>query len=118
MPLAALSGARVFITVFGYPMASVATNNHSNDPVSDLVTTAQRYFEQASGHPLTEREKLAFDRSREFLRENPDAPESDATMFALGYITQFIDNNIGKDQELQNVLVKRITKIKKELNDE
>ena len=53
-----------------------------------------------------------------FLRENPDAPESDATMFALGYITQFIDNNIGKDQELQNVLVKRITKIKKDLNDE
>jgi hypothetical protein len=53
-----------------------------------------------------------------FLRENPDAPESDATMFVLSYITQFIDNNIGKDQELQNVLVKRITKIKKELNDE
>ena len=53
-----------------------------------------------------------------FLRENPDASESDATMFTLGYITQFIDNNIGKDQELQNVLVKRITKIKKELNDE
>lgn len=53
-----------------------------------------------------------------FLRENPDASESDATMFALGYITQFIDNNIGKEQELQNVLVKRITKIKKELNDE
>ena len=53
-----------------------------------------------------------------FLRENPDASESDATRFALGYITLFIDNNIGKDQELQNVLVKRITKIKKELNDE
>ncbi len=53
-----------------------------------------------------------------FLRENPDAPESDATMFALGYITQFIDNNIGKDQELQNVLIKRIAKIEKELNNE
>lgn len=53
-----------------------------------------------------------------FLRENPGAPESDATMFVLGYITQFIDNNIGKDQELQNVLVKRIAKIEKELNNE
>ena len=53
-----------------------------------------------------------------FLRENPDASESDATRFALSYITLFIDNNIGKDQELQNVLVKRITKIKKDLNDE
>ena len=53
-----------------------------------------------------------------FLRENPDASESDATLFALGYITHFIDKNIGKDQELQNVLVKRITKIKKELNVE
>ena len=39
-------------------------------------------------------------------------------MFALGYITQFIDNNIGKDQELQNALIKRIAKIEKELNDE
>lgn len=53
-----------------------------------------------------------------FLRENPDAPESDATMFVLGYITQFIDNNIGKDQELQNALIKRIAKIEKELNNE
>ena len=53
-----------------------------------------------------------------FLRENPDAPESDATMFALGYITQFIDNNIGKDQELQNALIKRIATIEKELNNE
>lgn len=53
-----------------------------------------------------------------FLRENPDAPESDATMFVLSYITQFIDNNIGKDLELQNVLIKRIAKIEKELNDE
>ena len=53
-----------------------------------------------------------------FLRENPDAPESDATMFALSYITQFIDNNIGKEQDLQTVLINRIIKIKKELNDE
>ena len=53
-----------------------------------------------------------------FLRENPDAPESDATMFALSYITQFIDNNIGKEQDLQTVLTNRIIKIKKELNDE
>ena len=53
-----------------------------------------------------------------FLRENPGAPESNATMFALGYITQFIDNNIGKDQKLQNVLINRISKIEKELNDE
>lgn len=53
-----------------------------------------------------------------FLRENPGAAESDATMFTLGYITQFIDNNIGKDQELQNVLIRRITKIEKALNDE
>ena len=53
-----------------------------------------------------------------FLRENPGAPESDAKMFALGYITQFIDNNIGKDQELQNVLIDRIIKIEIELNYE
>lgn len=53
-----------------------------------------------------------------FLRENPGAPESDATRFVLGYITLFIDNNIGKDQELQNALIKRIAKIEKELNDE
>lgn len=53
-----------------------------------------------------------------FLRENPDAPESDATLFVLGYITQFIDSNIGKDQELQNALIKRIAKIEKELNNE
>ena len=53
-----------------------------------------------------------------FLRENPGAPESDATMFVLGYITQFIDNNIGKDQELQNALIKRIATIEKELNNE
>ena len=53
-----------------------------------------------------------------FLRENPDATESHATMFALGYITQFIDNNIGKDQDLQNVLIKRIATIEKELNNE
>ena len=53
-----------------------------------------------------------------FLRENPGAPESDATMFALGYITQFIDNNIGKDQVLQNALIKRIATIEKELNNE
>lgn len=33
-----------------------------------------------------------------FLRENPGAAESDATMFALGYITQFIDNNIGMNK--------------------
>jgi len=39
-------------------------------------------------------------------------------MFTLGYITQFIDNNIGKDQELQNVLIRRITKIEKALDDE
>lgn len=53
-----------------------------------------------------------------FLRENPGAPESDATMFVLGYITQFIDRNIGKDQELQNALIKRIAKIEKELDNE
>lgn len=53
-----------------------------------------------------------------FLRENPGAPESGATMFVLGYITQFIDRNIGKDQELQNALIKRIAKIEKELNNE
>ena len=53
-----------------------------------------------------------------FLRENPDAPESYATMFALGHITQFIDNNIGKDQELQNVLIDRIIKIELELNND
>ena len=53
-----------------------------------------------------------------FLRENPDAPESDATMFVLGYIIHFIDNNIGKDQVLQNALIKRIATIEKELNDE
>ena len=39
-------------------------------------------------------------------------------MFALGYITQFIDNNIGKDQELQNVLIDRIIKIELELNND
>ena len=33
-----------------------------------------------------------------FLQENPGAPESNATMFALGYITQFIDNNIGMNK--------------------
>ena len=53
-----------------------------------------------------------------FLRENPGAPESDATMFALGYITQFFDNKIGKDQELQKALIKRIATIEKELNNE
>ena len=53
-----------------------------------------------------------------FLRENPGAPESDATMFVLGYITTFIDNNIGKDQVLQNALIKRIATIEKELNNE
>ena len=53
-----------------------------------------------------------------YLRENPGSPESDAMMFALGYITQFIDSNIGKDQELQNALIKRIATIEKELNNE
>ena len=53
-----------------------------------------------------------------FLRENPGASDSDATMFVLGYIIQFIDNNIGKDQKLKIVLINRISKIEKELNDE
>ena len=53
-----------------------------------------------------------------FLRENPGAPESDATLFVLGYIMNFIDSNIGKDQELQNVLIDRIIKIEIELNYE
>lgn len=53
-----------------------------------------------------------------FLRENPGSPDSDATLFVLGYITQFIDSNIGKDQELQNALIKRIATIEKELNNE
>ena len=53
-----------------------------------------------------------------FFRENPDATEYHATMFVLGYITQFIDNNIGKDQELQNALIRRIATIEKELNNE
>ena len=53
-----------------------------------------------------------------FLRDNPGSPDSDATLFVLGYITQFIDNNIGKDQELQNVLIDRIIKIEIEYNNE
>lgn len=53
-----------------------------------------------------------------FLRDNPGSPDSDATLFVLGYITQFIDSNIGKDQELQNALIKRIATIEKELNNE
>ena len=53
-----------------------------------------------------------------FLRENPGASDSDAPTFVLGYITKFIDINIGKDQELQIVLINRISKIEKELNDE
>ena len=53
-----------------------------------------------------------------FLRENPGSPDSDATLFVLGYNTQFIDSNIGKDQELQNALIKRIATIEKELNNE
>ena len=53
-----------------------------------------------------------------FLRENPGSPDYDATLFVLGYITQFIDSNIGKDQELQNALIKRIATIEKELNNE
>ena len=53
-----------------------------------------------------------------FLRENPEASYSDASTFVLGYITKFIDINIGKDQELQNALIKRIATIEKELNNE
>ena len=34
-----------------------------------------------------------------YLRENPGCAESDATMFTLGYITQFVDNNINNDLE-------------------
>ena len=53
-----------------------------------------------------------------YLRENPGSPESDATMFVLGYILQFVDNNIGKDHDTQNALIRRIAKIEKELNNE
>ena len=53
-----------------------------------------------------------------FLRDNPDSSYSDASMFVLGYITKFIDINIGKDQELQIVLINRISKIEKELKGE
>ena len=53
-----------------------------------------------------------------FLRENPGSSESDATMFVLSYIIHFTDINIGKDQVLQNALIKRIATIEKELNNE
>lgn len=52
-----------------------------------------------------------------FLRENPSSADV-APLFVLGYMTQFIDSNIGKDQELQNALIKRIATIEKELNNE
>ena len=49
-----------------------------------------------------------------FLRENPGATESDAKMFALGYITQFIDNNIGDG--LENMLIHRIDSVTRSMN--
>ena len=48
------------------------------------------------------------------LSENPGAPESNATMFALGYITQFIDNNIGDG--LENMLIHRIDSVTRSMN--
>ena len=49
-----------------------------------------------------------------FLRENPDATEYHATMFVLGYITQFIDNNIGDG--LKNKLIQRIDTVMRSMN--
>ena len=49
-----------------------------------------------------------------FLRENPDATEYHATMFVLGYITQFIDNNIGDG--LENKLIQRIDTVMRSMN--
>ena len=49
-----------------------------------------------------------------FLRENPDATEYHATMFVLGYITQFIDNNIGDGLEYE--LIQRIDTVMRSLN--
>lgn len=49
-----------------------------------------------------------------FLRENSDASESDAVTFALGYVVQFVDNNIG--DELENMLVHRINSVTRSMN--
>ena len=49
-----------------------------------------------------------------FLRENPEASYSDASTFALGYITQFIDNNIGDG--LENMLIHRIDSVTRSMN--
>ena len=49
-----------------------------------------------------------------FLQENPGAPEYRATMFVLGYITQFIDNNIGDG--LENKLIQRIDTVMRSMN--
>lgn len=49
-----------------------------------------------------------------YLKENPDASESDAVAFALGYVTQFIDNNIGEG--LENMLIHRIDSVTRSMN--
>ena len=49
-----------------------------------------------------------------FLRENPEASESNATTFALGYITQFIDSNNGDG--LENMLIHRIDSVTRSMN--
>lgn len=49
-----------------------------------------------------------------FLRDNPGASESDAVAFALGYITQFIDDNIGDG--LENMLIRRIDRVTRSMN--
>lgn len=49
-----------------------------------------------------------------FLRENPDATESDAVAFALGYVVQFVDSNIGDG--LENMLIHRIDSVTRSMN--
>jgi len=53
---------------------------------------------------------------KRYLRENPDETVANASIFALSYISYFVDMHMGENY--QTDLNKRIIKIKKELNDE
>ena len=53
---------------------------------------------------------------KRYLRENPDETVANASIFALWYVSYFVDMHMGENY--QTDLNKRIIKIKKELNDE
>ena len=53
---------------------------------------------------------------KRYLRENPGDTVANAFIFALSYVSFFVDRHMGENY--QTDLDRRISKIKKELNDE